>query len=181
MGLGPGADTDGVQGKHREGKTEGLHASRPSLLVASRILQHHALMYPCRFCDSEVTPSISDTRIPHSSTQLHTEAAAQRVPTLPSSPFCHPALHTPIWGRSPPFSRVPPARFTAFENKTRTEISPSHPAAACPERGSDHSCCKARGLSVPRDTALPPSTQPVMPSQKATRLLKHYYLLVKPC
>ena len=85
MGLGPGADTDGVQGKRREGKIEGLLALCPSLLMASRILQHHALMYPCRFCDSEVTPSISDTRIPHCRTQLHTEAAAQCIPALSSS------------------------------------------------------------------------------------------------
>ena len=176
MGMGPGADTDGVQGKLREGKIKGLHASCHSLLVASRILQHHAVMYPYSFCDSEVTPSISDTRIPHRHTQLCTEAAAQRVSTLPSSPFCHPPCE-----RLPHSAGFHPAQFTAFENKTGTEISPSHPAAACPERGSDSSCCKARGPSVPRDTALPPSTQPVMPSQNATRLVEHYFLLVKPC
>ena len=108
MGLGPGPNTDGVHGKRREGKIEGLHASHPSLLMASRIPQHHALMYPCRFCDSEVTPSISDTRIPHCRTQLRTEAAAQCIPALSSPPFCHPALGMPVWGHPPTFNRVPP-------------------------------------------------------------------------
>jgi len=113
-------------------------------------------------------------------------SSAQKLPLNASLHFLPLHSVTQLWG-CPSGAILPhstgfhPALFAAFQSETRIEIAPSRPAAACPERGSDRNCCKARGPSVPRDTALPPSTQPVMPSQKATRLVEHYFLLVKPC